>query len=344
MNASLPLPTREEVCKPIIKETVSDITFEFLRDMYETMLRIRMVEEKIANLVTAKEIICPCHLSIGQEAVAAGVCAALEREDLVYSTHRNHAHYLAKGGSIKLMMAELYGRASGCSSGRGGSMHLVANELGFPGASAIVGGTIPHAVGSALAFSLQKNGQVAVAFFGDGATDEGVFYESLNFAALKQLPVVFVCENNFYSTHMHISSRHANVNIYKKAEVFDLPSQRIDGYNVIEVFNAASEAVERARNGDGPTFLECITYRWRGHVGPNWDIDKDLRTKDEVDFWVNNCSLKSLEDYLLLEELMTESAKNSIEKNIEDKIEEAVKFAKESPYPEGDTVMDYLFA
>jgi pyruvate dehydrogenase E1 component alpha subunit len=143
---------------------------------------------------------------------------------------------------------------------------------------------------------------------------------------------------------MHISARHANVEIHKKAEVFDLPSQRIDGYNVIEVFNKASEAVERARNGDGPTFLECITYRWRGHVGPNWDIGKGLRTKDEVDFWVNNCSLKSLEGYLLLEELMTESEKNSIEKNIEDEIEEAVKFAKESPYPDEDNLMDYVFS
>jgi len=235
MSANLKVLRKEEYCKPITSEMVESIPGEVLLHLYKMMLKIRLVEEKIADLVAKREIICPCHLSIGQEAVAAGVCAALEKEDFVYSTHRNHAHYLAKGGSIKPMLAELYGRASGCSSGRGGSMHLVAGEIGFPGASAIVGGTIPHAVGSALAYSLQRNGQVAVAFFGDGATDEGVFYESLNFAALRKLPVVFVCENNFYSTHMHISTRHANVDIYKKAEVFNLSALRIDGYNVIEV-------------------------------------------------------------------------------------------------------------
>jgi pyruvate dehydrogenase E1 component alpha subunit len=344
MSVSLKVLRREEYCKPVTSEMVEGTPAEVLLHMYEMMLKIRLVEEKIADLVSNKEIICPCHLSIGQEAVAVGVCAALEKNDLAYSTHRNHAHYLAKGGSIKLMMAELYGRVTGCSSGRGGSMHLVAAECGFPGASAIVGGSIPHAVGSALAYSLQGNGQVAVAFFGDGATDEGVFYESLNFAALRKLPILFVCENNFYSTHMHIFARHANVDIHKKAEVFNLPALRIDGYNVIEVFNAARGAVERARKGIGPTFLECITYRWRGHVGPNWDIDKGLRSQEEVDFWVNNCSLKSLENYLFSEDLLSDSERSKILKEIQNDTERAVKFAKESPYPDGDNLMDYVFS
>jgi pyruvate dehydrogenase E1 component alpha subunit len=344
MSASLRALRREEYCKPVTSEMVKNLPAEVLLHMYEMMLKIRLVEEKIADLVSNKEIICPCHLSIGQEAVAVGVCAALKKKDFVYSTHRNHAHYLAKGGSIKLMMAELYGRASGCSAGRGGSMHLVAAEFGFPGASAIVGGSIPHALGSALACSLRESTQVAVTFFGDGATDEGVFYESLNFAALKKLPVIFVCENNFYSTHMHISARHANVDIHKKAEVFNLPALRIDGYNVIEVFNAASEAVERARKGDGPTFLECITYRWRGHVGPNWDIDTGLRSKEEVDFWVNNCSLKSLENYLFSKDLLSDSERSKILKEIQNVLEGAVKFAKESPYPYEGNLMDYVFS
>jgi pyruvate dehydrogenase E1 component alpha subunit len=335
---------KEDVCKPITREMVGNTPSQLLKQMFTVMVKIRLVEEKVANLVENNEIICPCHLSIGQEAVAAGVCAVLTPEDIVYSTHRNHAHYLAKGGSVKEMFAELYCRATGCSRGRGGSMHLVARDIGFPGASAIVGGTIPQAVGSALAFSLRKKEEVSVAFFGDGATDEGVFYESLNFAALRKLPVVFICENNFYSTHMHISERHANVEIYRKAEVFNLPAFRVDGYNVIEVFKSASGAVEKARNGDGPTLLEYITFRWRGHVGPNWDIDKGLRSQEEVDFWVNNCSLRSLQDYLLSERLITESEKTLIEKNIEDEIEEAVRFAKESPNPDGETVMDYVFA
>jgi pyruvate dehydrogenase E1 component alpha subunit len=297
--------------------------------MYRMMLKIRLVEEKVADLVAGKEIICPCHLSIGQEAVAAGVCAALTQNDFVYSTH---------------MMAELYCRDTGCSKGRGGSMHLVATDLGFPGASAIVAGTIPQAVGSALAFSLKGSKEVAVAFFGDGATDEGVFYESLNFSALKKLPVVFVCENNFYSTHLHISSRQANVDVYKKAEVFNLPGLRVDGYNVIEVFQTASGAVENARNGLGPTLLECITYRWRGHVGPNWDIDKRLRSQEEVDFWVNNCSIQSLETYLTEEGLLSDSDKILITREIQEEIEESVRFAKESPYPEEIRLMDNVFA
>jgi pyruvate dehydrogenase E1 component alpha subunit len=343
VTATSSLYVKENYCKPVTSEMVGETPAESLRQMYKMMLKIRLVEEKVADLVAEKEIICPCHLSIGQEAVAAGVCAALTQDDFVYSTHRNHAHYLAKGGSIKLMMAELYGRDTGCSRGRGGSMHLAATDLGFPGASAIVAGTIPQAVGSALAFSLKGSAQVAVAFFGDGATDEGVFYESINFSALKKLPVVFVCENNFYSTHLHISTRQANADIYKKAEVFNLPGLRVDGYNVIEVFQAASGAVANARKGLGPTLLECITYRWRGHVGPNWDIDKALRSQEEVDFWVNNCSIQSLEIYLTDEGLLSESEKSHITGKIQEEIEESVRFAKESPYPRENELLDDVF-
>lgn len=344
MTATSSLYAKDNYCRPVTKEMVGETPTEILRHMYRMMLKIRLVEEKVADLVAGKEIICPCHLSIGQEALAVGVCAALTQNDFVYSTHRNHAHYLAKGGSVKHMMAELYCRDTGCSRGRGGSMHLVATDLGFPGASAIVAGTIPQAVGSALAFSLKGSKEVAVAFFGDGATDEGVFYESLNFSALKKLPVVFVCENNFYSTHLPISSRQANVDVYKKAKVFNLPGLRVDGYNVIEVFQAAGGAVENARNGLGPTLLECITYRWRGHVGPNWDIDKGLRSQEEVDFWVNNCSIQSLETYLTEEGLLSDSDKILITREIQEEIEESVRFAKESPYPEGIRLMDNVFA
>jgi pyruvate dehydrogenase E1 component alpha subunit len=307
-----------------------------LREMYVTMLRIRKCEEKVAELISDGEIICPCHLYIGEEAVAAGVCAALRKDDYVYSTHRSHGHYIAKGGDIKALMAELYGKVTGCSKGRGGSMHLASPDVGLPGSSAIVAGTIPLAVGTALAFSLQKKDTVSVAFFGDGATNEGTFYESLNFAALKKLPVIFVCENNFYSTHMPISACIADTRIYKKAEAFNMPGIRIDGNNVVEVFRVAKRAIEDARIGNGPTLIECITYRWRGHVGPNYDLDKGLRSKEELDHWMDRCPIKLLEEFLLEHDFISGSERILIYKLIDEEINEALAFAKESSYPDPD--------
>ena len=223
------------------------------------------------------------------------MCAALRKDDWVFSTHRSHGHYIAKGGDIKAPMAEFYGRATGCSKGRGGSMHLASPDVGLPGSSAIVAGTIPLAVGVALAFSMQKRDSVSAAFFGDGAANEGTFYESLNFAALKKLPVIFVCENNFYSTHMPISACLADTDICKKAEAFKVPSIRVDGNNIVEVFKVAKSAVEDARCGKGPTLIECMTYRWRGHVGPGYDLNKGLRSKEELVYWMNRCPIKALE-------------------------------------------------
>ena len=208
---------------------ITDIPMATLRGMYMTMLKIRKFEEKVAELVSEKEIITPCHLYIGQEAVAAGVCAVLREDDYVFSTHRSHGHYIAKGGGIKALMAELYCRTTGCSKGRGGSMHVASPDVGLPGSSAIVAGTIPLSIGVGLALSMQKTERVSVAFFGDGAVNEGVFYESLNFAALKKLPVIFICENNLYSTHLPISACLANTDIYKKAEAFNMPGVRVDG-------------------------------------------------------------------------------------------------------------------
>ena len=317
-------------------EITNDIPAKTLRMMYETMQRIRKFEERVAELVSKKEIICPCHLYIGEEAVATGVCSSLRKDDYVFSTHRSHGHYLAKGGDIKALMAELYCRATGCSKGRGGSMHLASPDVGLPGSSAIVAGTIPLAVGVALAFSLQKRDSVSVAFFGDGAANEGTFYESLNFAALKKLPVIFVCENNFYSTHMHISACLADTDIYKKAEAFKIPSIRVDGNNIIEVFNVAKKAIEDARSGKGPTLIECMTYRWRGHVGPSYDLNKGLRSKEELDYWMNRCPIKALEEFLLKYDFVSESEKSNIYESIEEEIEEALVFAKESPYPDPD--------
>ena len=315
-----------------------------IRAMYTTMLRIRMLEERVAELVSPPpEIICPCHLYTGQEAVAAGVCSALRKDDYVFSTHRSHGHYIAKGGDLKALMAELYGRVTGCSKGRGGSMHLASPNVGLPGSSAIVSGTIPLAVGAALAFYIQKKNSVSVAFFGDGAADEGVFYESLNFASLKKLPVIFVCENNLYSTHMPISDCLANTCIYKVAEAFNMPSVRIDGNNAMGVFKAANDAIENARRGKGPALIECMTYRWLGHVGPNFDVDKGLRSKEELDYWMDRCPIKALESFLQKHNIVSESEKIQIRGRIEEEINEAIVSAKECPYPDADNLLGDVF-
>lgn len=327
----------------IAKKIEIAVPVNLIRKMYITMSKIRMFEEKVGDLVSQKEIISPCHLYIGQEAVATGVCAALGKDDYVFSTHRSHGHYLAKGGDMKQLMAELFCRATGCSHGKGGSMHVVSPEVGFLGSSAIVGGNIPLAVGVALGASLQNKNNVCVTFFGDGATDEGVFYESLNFASLKKLPVIFVCENNLYSTHMPISKCLADTNIYKKAEIFNMPGYRIDGNNVIEVFKATERAIEFARNGEGPTLLECLTYRWRGHVGPNLDLDKGLRSKEELESWMNKCPIKGLEVFLLEQGIISETGKIEIRSQMQEEIDEAVRFAKESPFPDRSELTKNVF-
>jgi acetoin:2,6-dichlorophenolindophenol oxidoreductase subunit alpha len=330
-------------CSPVKPEHFADCGAEQLLGMFEMMTRIRLAEERIAELITDKEIICPCHLYIGQETIATGVCAALAREDVVFSTHRSHGHYLAKGGDLKGMMAEIYGRASGCSGGKGGSMHLAAPAIGFPGSSAIVAGTIPLAVGAALGFQLQQRSQVAVAFFGDGATNEGAFYESLNFASLKKLPVIFVCENNLYSTHMPIAAIQADTRIFQKASVFNLPGSRIDGNNLGEVYATAREAVLRAKGGGGPTLIECMTYRWRGHVGPKWDVDKGLRSQEEVDWWVGRCGMRRFEEYLLATKVLTAELRDTIVQRIGSEVEEALICAKESPFPDRDKLYEGVY-
>jgi TPP-dependent pyruvate/acetoin dehydrogenase alpha subunit len=322
----------------------SDIPTGILRKMYVTMVKIRKFEERVAELVTSpKEIITPCHLYIGEEAGATGVCSALKRDDYVFSTHRSHGHYIAKGGDLKALMAELYCRKTGCSKGKGGSMHIASPDIGLPGSSAIVGGTIPIAAGAALAFSMQNKDAVSVAFFGDGAAHEGVFYESLNFASLKKLPVIFFCENNLYCTHLSIADTLADTNIYKKAEAFGMPGIRIDGNNVMEVYKVAKKAIEDARNGKGPTLIESMTYRWRGHVGPYYDLDKGLRSKEELELWMNRCPIKMLEKFLLEHGVMSESERDQIHKAISEEIEEAVRFARESPYPDENDLLHDVF-
>jgi len=305
--------------------------------IYDTMVRIRTFEEEIARILETKpaEIKTPCHLYTGEEAVAAGVCAALRPDDTVYSTHRSHGHYLAKGGDMKTLAAEIWGKATGCSGGKGGSMHICQPETGLPGSCAIVAGTIPLAVGAALAYKHQGKDSVAVSFFGDGAMCEGTLYESLNLAALYRLPVIFVCENNLYSTHMKIDKILAETNIRIKAEAMRVPAQTIDGNNALTVHTAARTVVENARHGAGPALLECLTYRWRGHVGPNYDIDKGLRSQRELDDWMNRDPIKIMENLNVMPQEDIRRTHSKARKEVE----EAIDYARQSPHPNPDQTL-----
>ena len=313
-----------------------------MKSMYLTMLRIRRTEERVAELVEKGEIRCPCHLCIGQEAVAAGVCANLRRDDYLFGAHRSHGHYLAKGGDLKELVAEVFGKVTGCARGRGGSMHLVAPEVGILGTVPIVAATIPMAVGTALSSRLRKDNRVSVAFFGDGAVEEGTFHESMNLAANQILPVVFVCENNLYSSHLHLLERRAQDNIVQSAEAHGMPGICVDGNDVVEVYRAAHAAVARARSGQGPTFIECRTYRWRGHVGPSDDLHLPVRREDETEEWRRKDPVLRMM-LLLLATGMEQEEADAISRAVDQEVEEAVLFARESPYPAAESLLDFVF-
>jgi TPP-dependent pyruvate/acetoin dehydrogenase alpha subunit len=313
--------------------------------LYREMLRIRMVEERIAELYSDQEMRCPVHLCIGQEAPPVGVCAALEPADYVFGTHRSHGHYLAKGGSLQALLGELYGKAGGCCGGKGGSMHLVDRSVGFLGAVPIVGSTLPIAVGAAFGSVLQGESRVTVAFFGEGATEEGVFQESLIFAALKRLPIVFVCENNLYSVYSPLSVRQPpSRDIVEVARANGLAAERGDGNDVVAVQEMASRAVARARAGEGPTLLELETYRWREHCGPAYDNDLDYRTESEYLEWHARCPVAGLERRLIDEAHVgsDELARMTTELQLE--LDEAFRFARESPFPAADELLAGVYA
>ncbi len=314
-----------------------------MKQLLYTMMRIREFEERLAELCTQKKVITPCHLYIGQEAVATGVCYALKKQDYLFGSHRSHGHYLAKGGNLKAAMAEMFGRATGCSKGRGGSMHLVAPEVGILGTSSIVAGSSAIAVGTALAESIRGTGRVTVVFHGDGVPEEGIWHESANFAALKRLPVIFICENNLYSTHMPLHKRRLQDNIHDIAREHGLESFRVDGNNVLEVYYSAKDAVTKARDGLGPSFIECRTYRWRGHVGPNYDIDKGLRSREELDAWIDRCPIKHFTSFLISAGIISETDMIEIRRGIAKEIDEAVLLAASSPFPDVTGLTKYVY-
>jgi len=306
------------------------------------MLRIRVTEESIAMLLGQGEIRCPTHLYTGQEAIAVGICAALDSQDYIFGGHRSHGHYLAKGGDLRALVAELYGKATGCARGRGGSMHLVAPEVGLLGTVPLVAATIPIGVGAALASKLRGERRVSVPFFGDGATEEGHFHESLNLAANFRLPVVFVCENNLYSSHMHINERRAEDNIHKSGEAHGLPGVCLDGNDVVAVYRAGIEAIDRARRDGGPTLLECRTYRWRGHVGPAFDTDVGVKRKNEMGYWIPRDPVARARTRLV-EMGLAQSEIDHIEQEIIAEVQEAIQFARESLSPSADDLEKHVF-
>lgn len=308
--------------------------------LYRSMLRIRRVEEAIAERYAAQQIRCPVHLSIGQEAVAAGICAALTTQDGVFSSHRAHAHYLAKGGDLKAMLAEIYGKAEGCCKGVGGSMHMIDLAAGFLGAVPIVGATVPLAVGAAWAARLRGEDKVIVVFLGDGTFEEGVVFESINFAVLHKLPVLFVCENNLYACYTRLSTRQADRSIHGVAAACGCKTMNVDGNDALAVFDAASRAVADLREGSLPYFIECATYRLREHCGPNIDDELGYRPEAEVAEWKAACPVGRLEKMLKpgSQDMMAD-----IEREIAEEIDEAFICALAGEIPEQADLPGYLY-
>lgn len=318
----------------------------FIKKIYKMMLKIRLCEESFIDPILKGVIKCPVHLCTGQEAVAVGVCSVLRKDDLIFGNHRSHGHYLAKGGDLNKLVAEVYCRLAGCAKGRGGSMHIRDVSVGMLGATPVVAGTISLALGAALATKINQEKRVVVSFFGDGAAGEGVLYESLNFSALKKLPIIFVCENNLYSTHMPISECRVSKDIFEIAKPFRITTWKVGGNNVFKVLEKAREAVSLCRNGKGPVFLECLTYRLHGHVGPDDNIQgvhTDIRPLDEIKRWVKKDPLLFLKKYLLSKKNISELKLKKIEVEVSKEIKKAHKFALTSKFPKGKDLHLYLY-
>jgi pyruvate dehydrogenase E1 component alpha subunit len=309
-----------------------------LSRIYRKLQLIRRVEEEIARIYPSDKIKSPVHLSIGQEAAAVGVCDPLRDDDVVSGTYRSHAAYIAKGGDLPAMFAELYGKDTGCARGKGGSMHMVDMERHILGTSAVVGTTIPIAAGYALALKRDSRGRLVVAFFGDGATEEGVFYETLNFAALQKLPVLFVCENNGYAIHTPLSKRWATERLCDRVATYGIPASQIPDGDVLALWQAAADACDAIRRGAGPAFIECKTYRWKEHVGPADDFNAGYRSRKELAPWVAN------DQVAVIGARLDPAVKAGIDADVEREIAAAVDFAEASPFPEPKELYTNVYA
>lgn len=309
--------------------------------MYERMLKIRHFEERVRTLFVAGELPGFVHVYLGEEAIAVGVCAALNDDDYITSTHRGHGHLIAKGGDLNLMMAEIMGRADGYCKGKGGSMHIADPSLGILGANGIVGAGIPIATGAGMSAKLRKSGQVAVCFFGDAASNQGTFHESINIASSFDLPVIYVCENNLYGVGTRQTKVRRIEDIAERSVAYGMPGCVVDGNNVIAVYEAAMAAIDRARNGDGPTLIECKTYRWGVHNEGEADT---YRPPEEIETWMKREPIAPFRTRLVDEGFLTEAKATRFEADIVKEVDQAVEFARQSPWPDPETALTELWA
>lgn len=321
------------------------ISLKVKKKLYFNMKRIRMIEERIADRYSEWEMRCPTHLSLGQEAIAAAGGLILKRDDYVVSTHRAHAHYLAKGGDLNKMIAEIYGKQTGCSKGKGGSMHLVDESVGFMGSTAIVGGTIPVGVGLGLSIKYFNENRVSCVFFGEGSTEEGVYYESLNFAALKNLPVLFICENNMYSVYSPLKVRQpVGRKISEVAKVMGINSFSGNGFDALEAYSLLSKAYSYIKENDMPCLVELTTYRYREHCGPNFDNDIGYRSVEEYEGWLSKDSIKNYEKAMLNNDEITKDDIKQMARDINEEIETAFEYAKNSPWPAKNEIFTDIYS
>jgi len=308
--------------------------------IYTKMNEIRKFEEKAWKLFEENKLRGSVHLYIGEEAIAATVCSLLTDADYITSTHRGHGHGIAKSGDIKSAMAELMGKETGFCKGRGGSMHIADLEKGNLGANAIVGGGIPIAVGGALAAQLKGTDQVSVSFFGDGASNQGTFHESLNLASVWKLPAIFICENNQFAISVPVAQSTSVKDISVRSKGYDMPGYTVDGNDVLAINEAMEKAIKRAKKGGGPTLIECKTYRWKGH----WTGDPEIyRSREEVAEWIEKCPIKRLRKHMIDEKIASAKELDAIEAKAQADVDEATQFALNSPEPDTAKVMDDVF-
>lgn len=319
-----------------------EVPKEVMVQMFEKMLLSRIIEEKIIELYRAG-VKGLYHLAIGQEAVAVGICTALGKDDYVFTTHRGKGHYIAKGGDIKALLAEFFEKQTGCNRGKGGPMHIVDPAVGMMGANGIVGASIPLACGAAFSAKMRRSGQVAVAFFGDGAANSGACFESLNLAGLWKLPMIFVCENNLYQGSVLLEDHSSIPDLYKRAEANGFPGYKLDGMDVAAVYEAAVKAVDRARKGEGPTFLECVAYRYRGHSEADPHGGLAYRNKEESAYWGGKCPVKQTRALLLEKGWITPADLEGMERRCRQILEEGLAFAEKSPAVPADWALKDIY-
>lgn len=320
-----------------------EISNETLLDLHRRMVRIRHFEETAGKMMEDGKIPGALHLYVGEEAVASGIMTHLSNEDQITSTHRGHGHLIAKGGEFDRMFAELFGRATGYCKGKGGSMHISNMDLGMLGANGIVGGGPPIAMGAAFSNKFRKTNNVACCFFGDGASNEGSFHEAANMAALYKLPAIFVCENNGYGEYTAQANHQAIVDVADRAPGYGMPGVVIDGMDVIAVYEAAGEAIARARAGEGPTLLECKTYRYFDHVGVR-GMGLSYRSDEEVEEWRKKDPIEQFEARLAEQDVLTAAQAQAVHDEVMGDIDAAIKFAEESPYPEPEAILEDVYA